>query len=86
MILSFTTGRPNERAHPVSEVMASSDCPTVSPVSPGGPRQQSSSSDQRGCEDYSHGGKRNRGVEKDGSFETEISGSLDEALEKLFNN
>ncbi len=83
MILSFTTGRPNERAHPVSEVMASS------PIPSGGPHQQSSSSDQRGCQDNSRGrGKRNRGVKKDasGSFENELSGSLDEALEKLFNN
>lgn len=61
----------------------------------GGPQLQSSASDQEGCEDNStqvrerrkHDPVRTRGVnDSGGSFEDKISGSLDAALEKLFNN
>ncbi len=75
------------------KVMASSnECSFL-----GGPQLQSSSSDQRGCEDNSaqimerrkqHDTgiiTKTRGV-NEGSFEDKISGSLDAALEKLFHN
>lgn len=89
MILSFTTACPNERVHPVLKSMASSnECSSL-----GGPYLQSSSSDQQGCEDNStqimdrrKQNTRTRGTKNECSFEDKISGSLDAALDKLFNN
>mgnify|MGYP006897500929 CR=1 FL=1 len=72
----------------LKSMASSNECSSL-----GGPYLQSSSSDQQGCEDNStqimdrrKQNTRTRGKKNECSFEDKISGSLDAALDKLFNN